>query len=174
MIWAISIFYFCCIIWHHYEIFKLYRKLIRSCFVFSRSVFELHTERSQQLSKMATGEEKAFAVLEFHSYQSVITVQRQFRTKFEKDVPCVKSIRRWYAQFKATGCLCKGKSTGRPPLSEEKVEIVRVNFTRILQNSTRKASREQSIPQPTVRKIIRKRLQPEPYHLQLPVHPLTK
>ena len=48
-------------------------------------MFELYTERAQQLSKMATGEEKAFVVLEFHSHQSVITVQRHFRTKLKKE-----------------------------------------------------------------------------------------
>lgn len=115
---------------------------------------------------MATGEEKAYAVLEFHSTQSVITVQRHFRTKFEKDAPSANSIRRWYAQFKATGCLCKRKSTGRPSVSEEKVESVRMSFTRSPQKSTRKASRELNIPQPTVWKILRKRLKHKPYHLQ--------
>jgi len=33
-------------------------------------------------------------------------VQRQFRTKFRKQPPSDNSIRRWYAQFQETGCLC--------------------------------------------------------------------
>ena len=57
----------------------------RACNLLS-AVFELYTQRAQQFSKMATGEEKAFAVFEFHSHRSIITVQRHFRTKFEKDV----------------------------------------------------------------------------------------
>ena len=51
-------------------------------------MFEVYSERAQHLSKMATGEEKAFAMLEFHSHQFVIIVQRHFRTKFEKYAPC--------------------------------------------------------------------------------------
>jgi len=33
-------------------------------------------------------------------------VQRQFRTKFWKQPPSDNSIRRWYAQFQETGCVC--------------------------------------------------------------------
>ena len=33
-------------------------------------------------------------------------VQRQFRTKFGKQPSSDKSIRRWYAQFQETGCVC--------------------------------------------------------------------
>ena len=33
-------------------------------------------------------------------------VQRQFRTKFGKQPPSDNSIRRWYAQFQETGCVC--------------------------------------------------------------------
>jgi hypothetical protein len=36
---------------------------------------------------MATQREKAFCVLEFHSTKSVVTVQREFRRKLEKDPP---------------------------------------------------------------------------------------
>ena len=33
-------------------------------------------------------------------------VQRQFHTKFGKQPPSDNSIRRWYAQFQETGCVC--------------------------------------------------------------------
>jgi len=33
-------------------------------------------------------------------------VQLQFRTKFRKQPPSDNSIRRWYAQFQDTGCVC--------------------------------------------------------------------
>jgi len=33
-------------------------------------------------------------------------VQRQFRTKSGKQPPSKNSIRRWYAQFQETGCVC--------------------------------------------------------------------
>ncbi|GFX52576.1 DUF4817 domain-containing protein [Trichonephila clavipes] len=48
--------------------------------------------------------------------QSVITVQRAFRIKFGCQLPNDNNILRWYHQFETTGCLCKGKRTGRPRL----------------------------------------------------------
>ena len=33
-------------------------------------------------------------------------IQRQFHTKFGKQPPSDNSIRRWYAQFQETGCMC--------------------------------------------------------------------
>ena len=39
-------------------------------------------------------------------------VQRQFRTKFGKQPPSDNSIRRWYAQFQETGCVCIGGTEG--------------------------------------------------------------
>ncbi|RZF32102.1 hypothetical protein LSTR_LSTR003965 [Laodelphax striatellus] len=79
---------------------------------------------------MATSEQKAFCVLQFAKTESVVTVQRAFRIKFGCDPPSDNNIRRWFHQFEDTGCLCKGKSTGRPRVSEEDVERVRESFTR--------------------------------------------
>jgi hypothetical protein len=45
---------------------------------------------------METQPERAFWVLEFHSTKSVITVQREFRRKFEKDPPTANSMRKRY------------------------------------------------------------------------------
>ena len=43
------------------------------------------------VSKMASQQEKSFCVLSFQVSRSVITVQREFRTRFRKDTPCVFS-----------------------------------------------------------------------------------
>jgi hypothetical protein len=59
----------------------------------------------------ANGSEKTFCVLTFHECRSVTIVQRQFRTKLGKEPPSDNSIRRRYAQFQETGCVCKRKST---------------------------------------------------------------
>ena len=40
-------------------------------------------------SKMASQQEKAFCVLRLEVSRSVITVQREFRARFRKDVPCM-------------------------------------------------------------------------------------
>ena len=72
----------------------------------------------------ANGEEKAFCVLHFHVSRSVSTVQREFRTRFKKEPPAKNSIRSWYDKFQRTGCLCKGKSPGRPSTSEATLERI--------------------------------------------------
>lgn len=116
---------------------------------------------------MATCEQKAFCVLQFAKTESVVTVQRVFRIKFGCDPPSDNNIRRWYHQFEDTGCLCKGKSTGRPSVSEGTVERVRESFTRSPKKSVRKDSRELQMPVLTVWKVVRKRLKLRPYRLQL-------
>jgi hypothetical protein len=77
---------------------------------------------------MAAPGEKSFCVLEYHTSESVVTVQRAFRSKYAKDRPADKTIRAWYRQFTETGCLCKQKSSGRPLTAEDGVERVRASF----------------------------------------------
>ena len=72
------------------------------------------------VDKIATTEQKAFCVLQFAKTESIIRVQRAFHIKFHCNPPS-DNIRRWY-QFEDTGCLCKGKSSGRPSMIEERVE----------------------------------------------------
>ena len=71
---------------------------------------------------MSTTQYKAFYVLQFESCKSVVTIQRAFRRQFNRDPPNANNIRRWHNQFAMTGCLCKGKSVGRPRVSEENVQ----------------------------------------------------
>ncbi|PNF18241.1 hypothetical protein B7P43_G16516 [Cryptotermes secundus] len=72
---------------------------------------------------MASPQQKAFCVLEFAKTNSVVTVQRAFRRRFGINPPCSKNIRRWFRQFQESGCLCKGKSPGRPRVSEEQMDF---------------------------------------------------
>ena len=111
--------------------------------------------------------EKAYCVLEFARTQSATVVQRHFRTRYNKTPPTRQSIYDWYRIFETTGCLCKGKSSGRPRVSEENVERVRAAYIRSPQKSTSRASMELEIPQQTVCKILRKRLHMMPYRLQM-------
>uniref|UniRef100_A0A2S2QAX7 DUF4817 domain-containing protein n=1 Tax=Sipha flava TaxID=143950 RepID=A0A2S2QAX7_9HEMI len=84
---------------------------------------------------MLTEQQKAFCVLRFEKCESVITVQRDFRRKFNIEPPTTQSIRRWHKTFQETGCLCKGKSSGRPRTSDENVEQIQESFVRSLQKS---------------------------------------
>ena len=75
--------------------------------------------------KMATPKQKSFCVIEFVKCNSVITVQRRFRLRYQIDPPNGWNIRRWYQQFVDRGCLCKEKSPGRRRVSE-------LNVTKLL------------------------------------------
>ena len=71
----------------------------------------------QRQNKNGVRPAEGFCVLEFATTKSLITdyvVQRAFRVKFNCDAPSPKNIRRWSKQFEESGCLCKGKSSGRP------------------------------------------------------------
>jgi len=62
-----------------------------------------------------------FCVREFIKTESATAVQRAFRLRFNIQPPTRKNICRRNHQFEQTGCLCKGKSSGRPRVSEENV-----------------------------------------------------
>jgi len=108
-------------------------------------------------SKMATMQHKIFCVREFIKTESATAVQRAFRLRFNIQPPTRKNICRWNHQFEQTGCLCKGKSSGRPRVSEENVKRIQETFERSPRKSTRRASRELGIPQPTVWRVLRRR-----------------
>ena len=50
--------------------------------------------------------EQSFCVLEYARTSSVVTVQPQFRTEFQKAAPVFNSIKKWYAKFRDEGCIC--------------------------------------------------------------------
>jgi hypothetical protein len=50
-----------------------------------------------------SGEQKAFCVLQFAKTQSIVTVQRGFRTKYRTEPPTDKTVRDWYRKFEETG-----------------------------------------------------------------------
>jgi len=91
---------------------------------------------------------KIFCVREFIKN----AVQRAFRLRFNIQPPARKSICHWNHQFEQIGCLCKGKSSGRPRVSEENVRRIQESFERSPRKSTR------GIPQPTVWRVVRRRL----------------
>jgi hypothetical protein len=93
-----------------------------------RHTAHIHCRVTAPLYIMETSEHKAFCVLKLAKGDSVDSVQRAFRRQFRRDLPSNKSIRRWYQQFETTGCLCTGKSSGRPRVSDEGVDNVRAAF----------------------------------------------
>ena len=61
-----------------------------------------------------TGVEKALCVLQFAKCESIVMVQRRFRTQYHKDPPTGNSIRTWYNNFEQIGSLSAGKRAVRP------------------------------------------------------------
>jgi hypothetical protein len=109
--------------------------------------------------KMAMQVQKANYMLWFHETKSVTAVQRWFCWEFGLNPPTRSSIYVCYKQFTQSGCLCKGKSSGRLHISEATVDRMWQVFVRSLWKSTRCASQELVIPEPVVWKIVRKCLQ---------------
>jgi len=101
---------------------------------------------------------KLFCIREFIKTESATAVQRAFRLRFNIQPPTRKSICRWNHEFEQIGCLCKGKSSGRPRISEDNVRRIQEIFERSPCKSTRRASSELGIPQPTVWRVLRRRL----------------
>ena len=116
-------------------------------------------------SKMATMQHKILCVLEFINTETATAVQRAFRLRFNIQPSTRKSICCRNQQFEQIGCLCKGKCSGRPRVSEENVRRIQESFERSPRKSTRRASRELGIPQPTVWRVLRCRLLFEPIFL---------
>jgi hypothetical protein len=65
---------------------------------YQQFAFNANCGAAEQVSKMASQQEKAFCVLRFEVSRSVITVQHEFRERFKKDIhvwcvffkPCMK------------------------------------------------------------------------------------
>ena len=78
-----------------------------------------------------TGDKKEFCVLEFAKTDSIVAVQRRFRTMYHTEPPTDKSVREWYTKLQQSGSLCAAKRKGRPGSSAETVERVRETSVRI-------------------------------------------
>jgi len=107
---------------------------------------------------MTTMEHKILCVREFIKSESPTAVQRAFRLRFNIQPPTRKGICRWNHQFKQIGRLSKGKSSGRPRVSEENVRRFQVGFERSPRNSTGRAGKELGMPHPTAWRVLRRRL----------------
>jgi hypothetical protein len=79
-------------------------------------------------------------VLSIEVYRPAITVQREFRARFKKDALYKNSVTRWYLKFVETGCLCKGRRPGRPPVCDDTIERVREAFKQSPRKSVARAS----------------------------------
>lgn len=95
---------------------------------------------------MASGQQKAFCIIEFNKTESVIMMQRAFKRHYGTDPPLGINIRHWYQQFQETWCLYKEECPGRSHTSEKKVQWIQEGLQRSPSKSIRGASRELTIP----------------------------
>jgi hypothetical protein len=61
---------------------------------------------------------------------------------FGREQPINVSVYKWYKLFQKSGCVCKGESQGRLPVTEAQVDTFRAAFDR----SQRKANRHAAGP----------------------------
>jgi len=87
---------------------------------------------------MFADKKKAQYVLCFAETDSLVRVKCKFRNEFRRKLPHAKNIHRSFEQFKEAGSVCKRKSSGRPAVTEENVERIRLFFIR---NTSKSISR---------------------------------
>lgn len=118
-------------------------------------------------ANMYSDQEKAKCVMLFCELKSVVSVQRRFRMIYNKDPPHRNNIHRWCKQFTDTGSVKKQTRPGRPPVSNQTVENIRLSCQRSPKKSLPRRSLELGIPVSTIHKILHKRLHFYAYKIQL-------
>lgn len=116
---------------------------------------------------MFSDQEKAKCVLLLSELKSVTLVQRAFRRTFNKAPPHKNNINRWSKQFINTGSVKKQSRPGRPPVSNQTVEDIRLSCVRSPKKSLPRRSLELGIPVSTLHKVLHKRLHLHAYKIQL-------
>jgi len=76
---------------HGHNVHRQQRQLSMFLMRYQQFASHAYCGAAGPVSKMASQQEKAFCVLRFEVSTSVITQQREFRTRFRKDAPCVFS-----------------------------------------------------------------------------------
>ena len=107
-----------------------------------------------EFMKMSTPQEKAQCVSWIIETKSDIQAQRNFRCKYERNPSVRPIIRAWHKKFMETGSVLQRKKAGRPQISEEKSECMRMAYTRSPRKSIRRASTQLQIPRFTIHNVF--------------------
>jgi hypothetical protein len=83
-----------------------------------------HLKTTLTVVKTASQVEKAKCVLCIHKSRSAATMQRRFCMEFGTKT----LINKWYKWFDPTGCICKGKRSGRWSVTEAQMHEVQAAF----------------------------------------------
>jgi hypothetical protein len=87
---------------------------------------------------------------------------------FGREPPTKISIYKLYKLFHQTGCICKGESPRRRPVTEAQMDTVLAAFVRSSRKSTRHAALHLNVPHSTVHKILLKCLKFKSYGYRYP------
>ncbi len=93
-----------------------------------------------------TKEQKAKCVTWRMEAQSITTVRRRYQTKYAETPPVRNKILRWVNSFNSEGNVENRTGSGRPPVTEKTIDLVRSYFKRHPRRSNRKAKGDLSIP----------------------------
>ena len=77
-----------------------------------------------------------------------------FQGRFRKPAPTQQNIQMLVNKFMRTGAVADEQRSGRPPISQERVDTIREAIERSPRASTRRLSRELGIPRATVWKVL--------------------
>ena len=111
-------------------------------------------------------QEKAQILQEFHRNRSITATRRWVRLFLSKEPPSRNDILRWERSFMERGNLAHRGGNGRPRISRERINEVRVMFRDNPRLSIRAAAESLDMPRSTVQHILRKCLGLFPYKIQ--------
>ncbi len=111
--------------------------------------------------------QKSRAVVLCHqNHQSIQQTQLAFRREFNVSPPTRPTLCKWIVRFEERRAIENGKSSGRPPVTEEDIELIREVFSKSPKKSIRRASLELDIPRTSFHIVLCKKLNKKPYKTQ--------
>ena len=113
------------------------------------------------MAKRLTVQDRALIATRYEMWQSVIEVQRWWRSQRGRhETLDAKTIKNCHQKLMTTGSVCDIERSGRHSTSRspEAVDIVRKMFTQSPETSTRKASLDSGLTYYTIHSVLKKEL----------------
>ena len=77
------------LILHEHNVHRQHQQLSKFLQLYQQLASHAYCGAAGPVSKMASQQEKAFCVLRFEVFRTVITMLPEFRARFRKDAPCM-------------------------------------------------------------------------------------
>lgn len=111
--------------------------------------------------------EKAQCVIWHFEGFSKTAIQRKFRTRYDKQAPCRRSIRNWIHQYQTDGNHAHRGGNGRPQISQDKKDLIQQMLEEDPRVSLRLVEARTVVFRSTVWRFLRRELHFFPYKLQV-------